>query len=63
MIKLPTLDTWSVTVCGLGPYLLSFPNEAKVTGSNHYLRLQPQRECASIFISDGKGITELLIPH
>ena len=47
----------------VGPYLLSFPNEAKVTGSNHYLRLQPQRECASIFTSDGKGITELLIPH
>lgn len=48
-------------MCGPGPYLLSFPNEAKVTDSNHYLRLQPQRDYASIPTTDRKGITEFLI--
>jgi len=32
-------STSGLVVCGPGPYLLSFPNEAKVTDSNHYLRL------------------------
>lgn len=50
-----------VSTCGLGPHLLSSPTEAKVTDSNHYLTLQPQRECASISTTDGKGLTEF--PH
>lgn len=48
-------------MCGPGPQLLRFPNEAKVTDSNHYLRLQPQKERASISTTDRKGIRVLIL--
>lgn len=53
----------SVTMCGPGPQLLRFPNEPKVTDSNHYLRLQPQKERASLSTTDRKGIRVLILRY
>lgn len=58
-----TSVTCSVTMRGPGPQLLRFPNEAKVTDSNHYLRLQPQKERASISTTDRKGIGVLILQY